>query len=295
MKTGRGIQSAEAMLRMIHETIPFRELPRLASRGKIRDRQLADLNQISSRLPAIAAVLLATLFSGPAHACQCGRTSVAEAVKSAELVFEGAVMGLWPVLIRMPAHEMPTQRYTFRVLRTWKGTPGREIYLVNTGGSCSSAFEAGKIYLVFASPRGTSPYYSSSICSPTKLTAKAVRELRELGPGTVVQPSFAPPSESSVHRFGRRVMAAALMAVTWLRVSRTPFFETELGVWLAFTLSLTLSAFGYIALRLFVRQRRRWRLMVIVLATLLTLSVATLLGFGYWYTAAHPWFRQLVE
>lgn len=280
-----GMQSAAGMLP-----------PQVGGRSQRSDRRHAARGQLPLRLAAVASIFLATLLPRPAYACQCGGVpSVAEAIKSAKLVFEGTVVERWPVLIRMPVHEMPTERYTVRVLRSWKGAPRNSIYLVDTGGNCSYPFEVGYSYLVFASSTESSPYYSSTICDPTELTATAAEKLRELGPGTVVQSSFTLHPESSGHRLGRRATAAILMAVTLLCISLVRLFETQLGVWLAFILTLAFSAVGYIGLRSLVRGRWRWSFVALVLAAMLTLSAAALLGCGYWYATTHPGFRHLIE
>lgn len=244
----------------------------------------------------LAACQLSTLaVTAPAHACQCGALpSPAEALKDADVVFEGTAVERWPILIEIDDHRIPTQRYTFRVLRVWKGGSKKTIALADTGGNCSYSFADGKTYLVFAT-KFRYPYHSSTICVPTKPIQDAEGDLAVLGPGAVVQPSFVANSESAAHRLSRRGAAAALIGISWMRYVPRTFFESELGVWLAFILTLAFSAVGYIGLRSLVRRRWRWRVVALVLATMLTLSAAALLGCGYWYAATHRGFRHLIE
>ncbi len=149
-----------------------------------------------SRLSAVSLPLAIGLLSlaGAVSACSCSEPApVAEAMRSASVVFSGRVQGL-TLIPRLP--EDPRDSYavedmvvTFAVSGVWKGPVLQEIDVVTafTCCICGFPFELGDSYLVYATFEDD--LYRVSLCSRTKRLDDAASECLELGspivPGAV--------------------------------------------------------------------------------------------------------------
>lgn len=120
-------------------------------------KSLAGIAALSA---GVGAVLLATMH--PAAACSCRRTTRAEVIASAHLVFEGRVLSI--------RRQGRRNHVRFRVLRRIKGKPS-DIVTIGTARSsaaCGVRFSVGQKAIVPAyrlHGRGGAPLYSVNSCS----------------------------------------------------------------------------------------------------------------------------------
>jgi hypothetical protein len=115
--------------------------------------------------------------STTAQACSCSPPRPPlESAAQAVAVFEGRTFGVQ----RDGVHN----RFTFEVLRVWKGEVSAEvqIYSASQSATCGRAFEAGLPYLVYAyeMPGGV---LGDGLCSRTRPIANAAEDLELLGAG----------------------------------------------------------------------------------------------------------------
>jgi hypothetical protein len=139
------------------------------------------------RVAACTVAILATLGAGPICddiRCSCMAVQdLAEALWGADAVFVGTVQAVTE-RPRGEAGELPLSESIvhFRVVGKWKGEIGKTVRL-STGVSdadCGFPFERGQSYLVFAS--GEIENLSTGVCTRTTRLARAVDDLRSLGP-----------------------------------------------------------------------------------------------------------------
>jgi hypothetical protein len=136
-------------------------------------------------LPVIAlgaALGGALLVPSAARACSClPAPPPAEALARAAVVFEG----------RTFAHEKIGEgpgpgriRYSFEVIRHFKGDPGPKVTLETAGHSaaCGRSFRQGVPYLVYARERRGQ--LTDNLCSRTRLSSAASEDFEVLGKGT---------------------------------------------------------------------------------------------------------------
>ena len=109
----------------------------------------------SGRISLCLAVV--ALLAQPACGCQCGELpSIAQGLATADAVFAGRVVEVWPVRVSAAGYDGIAQRATLRVDARFKGVApmksadAAEQTLFETGGTCSFRFTRGEAYLVFA-------------------------------------------------------------------------------------------------------------------------------------------------
>ena len=139
------------------------------------------------------AVLITTLWflsvPAPSHACSCiPPLSPSEELDRAALVFAGKVLSIEKdrhLKIPVVSLDDPTDiarqlKVEFEVDRMWKGQAGETMSLgtAQHGASCGFTFVEGEEYLVYSRDGAT-----VSLCSRTKLIAKAQEDLDALGEG----------------------------------------------------------------------------------------------------------------
>lgn len=165
-----------------------------------------------------------------ARACSCvwsEPTSDAEfqaLVDEADAVFEGR-----PAESRLEGESLV---YPFEVLRSFKGAQGDSVILDSgdrvvgrtyTTDSCTSVFEEGQTYLVFAYT-GESGLLYSGACSPTRPSGEADRyfEFLEAPVPDSAPPPLEPPSGCRVStRAPTQMLAFALVMLLGLRARRS--------------------------------------------------------------------------
>jgi len=117
-----------------------------------------------------------------AHACSCsGPATTAEAFKRSTSVFKGKVIKIsvpsldWIGLTRTGAH-----RVKFEIVKQWKGSSSETAVVVTrlTAEGCGFPFEEQKEYLVYVVAE--QKHVQTGICTGTKDTADAEREMQEL-------------------------------------------------------------------------------------------------------------------
>jgi uncharacterized protein (TIGR03382 family) len=140
----------------------------------------------------------AGLFAGmnTAAACSCaGEPEPEDALRSADVVFEGTVLGE-PEVVRaqlgLEGYE-GAARFRFAVARYFKGQQGPEaaIYTIDQESACGRFYDAGATYLVYGrlQPSGA---LTDSLCSRTRLMASATADLALLGEGVPPEPGLQP-------------------------------------------------------------------------------------------------------
>jgi hypothetical protein len=176
----------------------------------------------SSALLLVLAVLIIGLVPHTADACTCEVIEPDRSYQRAVLVFTGTVEKVdWLTreVIRdgKPVLD-PDGRPTFRseghlarlvVDEYFKGTGGTEIELQGTGTSCDFGFEAGKKYLVYASPNGKGGMGAFS-CSRT-------RQLND----------HAKPDISYMRRAARGALPTMLYGFAFRRTGESKLGESE--------------------------------------------------------------------
>jgi hypothetical protein len=117
-----------------------------------------------------------------AMACSCSApATTAEAFKRSTSVFRGRVIKIsvpsldWIGLTRTGAH-----RVKFEILKQWKGSSSETAVVVTrlTAEGCGFPFEEQKEYLVYVVAE--LKHVQTGICTGTKDTADAEREMQEL-------------------------------------------------------------------------------------------------------------------
>lgn len=130
----------------------------------------------------ISALVFFFMQTAPAQACSCSApATTADAFKQSTSVFRGRVVKIsvpsldWIGLTRTGAH-----RVKFEILKQWKGPASETAVVVTrlTGEGCGFPFEEQKEYLVFVV--AGQKHVQTGICTGTKDTADAEREMQEL-------------------------------------------------------------------------------------------------------------------
>jgi hypothetical protein len=139
------------------------------------------LRSVTARVRAaiFGAAIVAVAWSAPSvvRACSCAppRPPV-EAAHAASVVLEGRTFGV--------TREGGQNRFTFEVLRVWKGEVPQsvQIWSASNSAACGRAFETGLPYLVYAHdlPGGL---LGDGLCSRTRPVANAAEDLELLGAG----------------------------------------------------------------------------------------------------------------
>lgn len=155
-----------------------------------------------ARVLQYSAILAVVVAAGPlagvntAAACSCaGEPAPADALRSADVVFEGTVLGE-PESVRVQlgieGYE-GAARFRFAVARYFKGQQGPEaaIYTIDQESACGRFYDAGTTYLVYGrlQPNGA---LTDSLCSRTRLLANATEDLALLGEGEAPDPGAQP-------------------------------------------------------------------------------------------------------
>lgn len=132
----------------------------------------------------------------PAAACSCaGLPAPAEALRAADVVFEGTVLGAPDAVRAQLGIEgySGAARFRFAVARYFKGQQGSEaaIYTIDQESACGRRYAAGTTYLVYGRmlPDGV---LTDSLCSRTRPLEDAEEDLALLGEGEAPDPSVQP-------------------------------------------------------------------------------------------------------
>ena len=259
-----------------------------------------DIARIVVRL-APGLIVLAS-WAQPAHGCSCGASSIPEEIWSADAVFTGRVVEIWPIRVTADGYDGIAQRATLRVdarfenpLRPPLPTPTAET-LFNAGGNCDYRFERGEAYLVFAY-RGADGELRTSKCSSTRTLAEvtaadlAAFTVNGFKPTALDRGPVAP--ESLIHLAARRGALAALVATGAARAVWRGWGDTASGLFLR--LALTLAGVGALPTAILLLRRRRFVLCAqIFLAGPLVVG-ASALGWAYWYALSHAWLADLAR
>lgn len=143
------------------------------------------------RTSARQALLLIGLmaFSINGLSCSCDRVGIVKNKKSTDFVFKGRVLEVRESAITDTIAntneilEYRQTRYTFNILRHYKGLAGKEtVDLMQGVTDCAVSFEKGKTYIVYAfldnrklhyrlENQTMAPYITAHLCSRTKKTA----------------------------------------------------------------------------------------------------------------------------
>jgi hypothetical protein len=131
-----------------------------------------------------------------AAACSCaGEPAPLDALRSADVVFEGTVLGE-PEAVRaklgIDGYE-GAARFRFAVARYFKGQQGPEaaIYTIDQGTACGRFYDASTTYLVYGQLRPDG-VLTDSLCSRTRTLADATEDLELLGAGEAPDPGVQP-------------------------------------------------------------------------------------------------------
>jgi hypothetical protein len=153
--------------------------------------------RVRAALFGAAIVIAACVAPRVARACSCAPPRPPlEAQQAAAVVFEGRTFNV--------AREGGQNRFSFEVLRVWKGElPANvQIWSASQSASCGRAYESGLPYLVYAHelPGGL---LGDGLCSRTRPVSNAAEDLELLGAGraparspgtsTSESPSLEPP------------------------------------------------------------------------------------------------------
>ena len=132
---------------------------------------------------AIFLLISAIIFSGiffinePAYGCSCSFQSPNEALKNADAVFMGKVIGF----ISDPSGSITGAE--FDVQKSWKGNSENKVAVSSWANtSCYYEFSLNETYVVYANGKES---LSTHLCSGTKLFADAYEDLRALGVGSI--------------------------------------------------------------------------------------------------------------
>ncbi|HSE25288.1 MAG TPA: hypothetical protein VLB68_26740 [Pyrinomonadaceae bacterium] len=109
-------------------------------------------------LPGFVLLLMFTI-AGTCLACDCVTLPENESFRSADVVFEGEVVGI--------ASSGPDTAYTFAVTKSLKGTATTEVTIVEGFTNCDAQFSPDVIYRVYA--HQSVEKLSSRICSGNKV------------------------------------------------------------------------------------------------------------------------------
>lgn len=189
------------------------------------------------------AVLLWLVCPNVAHACTClGPEPTSDAdfqalVDEADAVFEGR-----PAQSRWEGDSLV---YPFEVLRSFKGPQedsvtidsgdrrvGRTYTTEYTTDSCTSVYEEGRTYLVFAYA-GDSGLLYSGVCSPTRLSREADRyfQFLEAPQAESAPPPLQSPSGCRVStRAPAEFLAFALVMLLGVQRRRSTHQRSRLGL-----------------------------------------------------------------
>jgi len=147
-----------------------------------------------ARTAIVASVIGAWCAPSIARACSCAPPRPPlEAQQAAAVVFEGRTFAV--------AREGAQNRFSFEVLRVWKGElpTNVQIWSASQSASCGRAYESGLPYLVYAHelPGGL---LGDGLCSRTRPVSNAAEDLEVLGAGRapVRSPGSSTPDTPSL-------------------------------------------------------------------------------------------------
>lgn len=133
----------------------------------------------------ILLVSVSLLYSALAISCSCGSRSgeffkdVSEASLSATSILVAKVES-----VRLSQVDSPLKIETthFSEIESWKGDHGKQVYtrIITECCVCGFSFAEGKIYLLYLYGPDDLGYYSTSICSRTKLFDGSEEEVKIL-------------------------------------------------------------------------------------------------------------------
>ena len=255
----------------------------------------------SARVSLCLAIV--ALLAQPVCGCQCGEVpSIARGLATADAVFAGRVVEVWPVRVTAAGDDCIAQRATLRADARFKGVApmksaaAAEQTLFETGGNCSYRFTRGEAYLVFAK-RGADGRLGASICSPTRglaeLGSEDLAALGVAGGGASALDRGPVAPESLAHLAARRGELAVLVAAGAARAVWRGWGETASGLFLR--LALTVAAAGALPMLLLLLRRRRFLLCAQIFVAGPLVIGASVLGWAYWYASSHPWLAALAR
>jgi hypothetical protein len=157
---------------------------------------------MSARVVRTAAILAVVAAAGllgsvqTAAACSCaGELAPLDALRSADVVFEGTVLGE-PEAVRVQLGIEGydgAARFRFAVARYFKGQQGPEaaVYTIDHGSACGRFYNASSTYLVYGQLRPDG-VLTDFLCSRTRPLANASEDLELLGEGEAPDPGVLP-------------------------------------------------------------------------------------------------------
>jgi hypothetical protein len=190
------------------------------------------------------------------------------------------------------------ERHEFVVHEAWRGVSAEQIVLIQGLSNCSSRFQVGSRYLVFARPdypeAGTGSPLTSSICLPTQPFEAAQSALADLGPGLRLAPVQPVPAESPTRRRLRHLRASLLCGVGLTgSVFTFPSWAYE-HQWAVFFLGPATVVFAFCAL-LYCAVRRRPRLLTVITLPVLALAAILLTVQGFLFIRSMPLWWYLID
>ncbi|HEY9604053.1 MAG TPA: DUF6174 domain-containing protein [Allocoleopsis sp.] len=128
-------------------------------------------------------------------ACKCAPTTPQQSLERSNAVFSGKV-----IEIDKSSNPSESNRVTFEVSKTWKGTNQKKLTITtsSSSASCGYSFEAGKEYLVYASSQDNKLQTGS--CSGTKALSDARADLAVLGQGKTPTVASSNPAQVQLLR-----------------------------------------------------------------------------------------------
>lgn len=147
---------------------------------------------------ALSAITAAGIVAGNAEhaaACSCIYIEAEDALRSADVVFEGTALAPPEYVQAQLGIEgySGAARFRFAVARYFKGQRGEEavLYTIDQGSACGRSYDAGTTYLVYSRllPNGV---LMDSLCSRTRPVGDAAQDLLLLGEGAPPDPNAQP-------------------------------------------------------------------------------------------------------
>lgn len=143
----------------------------------------------------VLAFLILSVAAQRARGCTCAPPEIPkDELKHSLAVFVGIVT---KIESQQNGQIATYDKTTFTILRTWKGTTGRQQVMetINNPGMCGYPFRVGETYLVYAYNNGMNKL-DTSLCSRTRPEKYAQTDFIDIGPGRAPAPAPATEEEA---------------------------------------------------------------------------------------------------
>jgi hypothetical protein len=128
-------------------------------------------------------LLVAAVFApGLCHACSCGdeiftddKPAIAKALSEADAVFVGRIESA--ELASKLDSGIEGQHTGFYVVRSWKGETSTRIYIQTSLAHCGFGFPSSGEFLVYAYTAPETGYFRTTVCTRTKPSSQASKEI----------------------------------------------------------------------------------------------------------------------